>query len=330
MKHNLLLKSVTFILTAFLVQFVGIFLPSSNIIFSLDKSEEWSDDFELVEIPSPMDGVVQKAYFYKSTSAEPMPLVVSLHTWSHDFTQYDTINELCVRENINYIHPDFRGINNHADACCSDLVISDIDAAIDYALEHANVDREKIYVIGTSGGGYATLATFMKSKHSIRKFAAWVPLVDLTKWYKETSIRKLKYADEIMACTSSEKVLNEDIAREKSPIYWETPIRKLDHSEVHIYCGGYDGMLGNGTIPITHSINFYNKVLTDLGIESSQFRVSDAEKLHLLEHRSALDDFGEIGGRKVFLNKNYDNLHLTVFEGGHEILTHYAFQDLIK
>lgn len=291
----------------------------------------WSDTFQIVDIKSPLDGAIQKAYFYRSRSAEVKPLIVSLHTWSHDYTQFDSINDLCVSKDLNYIHPNFRGVNNHKDACCSDLALADIDAAIDYALAHGNVDRDRIYVIGTSGGGYATLATFMKSRHKIKKFAAWVPLVDLSKWYRETRIRKLKYADEILACTSSAgEELNLEVARAKSPMYWQTPVQKLADSEVKIYCGVYDGMTGNGTIPITHSINFYNKLLDDLGGTAIREKVSDEEKLHLLEHRSSLMSGKKIGNREVFLEKSHGNTHLVMFEGGHEILTEYAFNDLIK
>ena len=96
--------------------------------------EKWSDEFEVVEIKSPIDGETQKAYFYKTTSSEPQPLIVSLHTWSFDYTQYDSINIQSVEKDLNYIHPDFRGPNKSKDACCSDLVISDIDAAIDFAI----------------------------------------------------------------------------------------------------------------------------------------------------------------------------------------------------
>lgn len=291
----------------------------------------WSDTFEIVDIKSPLDGAIQKAYFYRSRSAEAKPLIVSLHTWSHDYTQFDSINDLCVSMDLNYIHPNFRGVNNHKDACCSELVLSDIDAAIDYALANGNVDIDRIYVIGTSGGGYATLATFMKSRHNIKKFAAWVPLVDLAKWYRESRIRKLKYADEIMTCTSSSGgELNLEVARRKSPIYWPTPVNKLEDSEVKIYCGVYDGMTGNGTIPITHSINFYNKLMDDVGGHAIDHKVSDEEKLHLLEHRSSLVQDRKIGDREVFLEKSHGNVHLILFEGGHEILTKYAFNDLIK
>jgi len=321
---------------------VGILLESQfhifqNLFNQEDKSEEtndapeWNDEFRIVEIKSPLDKTVQSAYFYKSKSTKPQPLVVSLHSWSYDYTQYDSINVLSLEKDYNYIHPNFRGINNTKDACCSELVISDIDASIDFALENANVDTTRIYVIGVSGGGYATLAMFMRSKHKIKKFSSWVPLVDLVQWYEETKILKLKYSSEILACTESEDgVLNEKIAKQKSPIYWETPIDKLNHSTLEISTGIYDGMIGNGVIPITHSINFYNKLLADIKVTDSSKYVSDKEKLALLEFRKPLGDFGQISGREVILRKETNNIKLILFEGGHEMLIKYAFEELIK
>lgn len=321
---------------------IGVIIENQFDIFPNSLSEEdqnveirespkWSDEYKIVEIKSPIDETLQSAYFYKTKSPDPQPLVVSLHTWSNDYTQYDSINEFSLEKDYNYIHPNFRGVNNTKDACCSELVISDIDASIDFALENANVDTTRIYVIGMSGGGYATLAMFMKSKHKIKKFSSWVPLVDLIQWYDETKILKLKYALEILACTQSKDgVLNEEIAKQKSPIFWKTPVDKLNYSTLEISTGIYDGMIGNGVIPITHSINFYNKLLTDLSVTDSTKYVSDTEKLTLLEFRKPLGDFGQISGREVILLKETNNIKLTLFEGGHEILTKYAFEELIK
>ncbi|WP_299159381.1 prolyl oligopeptidase family serine peptidase [uncultured Eudoraea sp.] len=307
------------------------FLSEEDQNVEIREAPKWSDEFKIVEIKSPIDETLQSAYFYKTKSPDPQPLVVSLHTWSNDYTQYDSINEFSLEKDYNYIHPNFRGVNNTKDACCSELVISDIDASIDFALENANVDTTRIYVIGMSGGGYATLAMFMKSKHKIKKFSSWVPLVDLIQWYDETKILKLKYAPEILVCTQSkDDVLNEEIARQKSPIFWKTPVDKLTYSTLEISTGIYDGMIGNGVIPITHSINFYNKLLTDLGLTDSTKYVSDTEKLALLEFRKPLGDFGQISGREVMLLKETNNIKLTLFEGGHEILTKYAFEELIK
>lgn len=293
-----------------------------------DTIEEFcSNDLKVVEIKSSIDDIIQKAYFYKSTSADPAPLIVSLHTWSGDFTQKDPLSGLCRSKDLNYIHPDFRGINNTKNACCSDLAINDIDESITYAIENANVDTSRIYVIGKSGGGYATLSAFMRSKHRIRKFSAWVPISDLIAWYHESSIRGNKYAGDILNCTESkDSMLNLSIARQKSPIYRDTPQSKLFYSELYIYTGIYDGI--QGSVPITQSINFYNKLLSDLSVMDSSKYVSVNEKLQLLEFRLPLGDFGKIADREIFLKKEHKNIKLCIFEGNHEMLPDYAFNEL--
>ena len=93
-----------------------------------------------------------------------------------------------------------------------------------------------------------------------------------------------------------------------------------------IHTGIYDGI--QGSVPITHSINFYNKLLTDLKAEEVFF-VSDKEKLFLLEHRMPLGDFGSIGDRKLYLKKKYKNVELMIFEGNHELLPEYALSELL-
>jgi len=287
------------------------------------------EGFEIVEIPSTLDHQIQKAYFRKSKQDRPVPLIVSLHTWSGDYSQEDPLAQLCKEEEINYIHPDFRGPNHTIEACCSELALNDIDQAISYAIENARVDTSRIFVIGVSGGGYATISAFMRSKHNIAKFSAWVPITDLKAWYNESTIRKAKYALDIIKCTGSEKgMLNEAIAEERSPLYWDTPVDKLSRSELFIYTGVYDGI--QGSVPITHSINFYNKVLSDLSVTDSTKYVSDREKLHLLEYRKPTGDFGTIAGRDICLLKKHGNIKLTVFEGNHEMLTEYAFNELME
>ena len=130
-----------------------------------------------------------------------------------------------------------------------------------------------------------------------------------------------------MKCNNYDNALNINKAREKSPLYWKTPVEKTHHSQLYIYAGAYDGI--QGTVPITHSINFYNKLLTDLSVSDSNKYVSVNEKLYLLENRSALEEYGMIAGREIFLQKEYNNLKLVIFEGNHEMLTEYAFEELL-
>ena len=288
----------------------------------------WSKDFQKIEIYSSIDNKVQNAYFFKAKADEKRPLIVSLHTWSGYFDQVDDLAELCIEKDVNYIHPDFRGANWTKDACCSKLGLTDIDDAIDFAINNSFVDVSKIYVIGVSGGGYAALSTFMKSKHNISKFSAWASISDLTAWYEQSRIRKNNYADHILACTGSTDTLNIEEAKARSPIFWTTPVEKLKKSKLYIYAGIYDGI--QGSVPITHSINFYNKVLKDLSVQDKTKFVSDYEKLKLLEFRKPLDDLGSISGRKICLKKEAGNIKLLIFEGNHEMLIYYALTEILK
>lgn len=292
------------------------------------REKKWRHDFKLVQIPSSLDGVVQRAYFYKATSKSKKPLIVSLHTWSGDYQQADDLTPLILQKELNYIHPDFRGANNTINACASKLAISDIEDAISYAIKNANVDTTKIYIIGVSGGGYATLASFMKLKHNVKKFAAWAPISDLTAWYRESTVRRNKYSKDILDCTDSESGLNVDLAKRKSPLFMETPVARLKNASLSIYAGIYDGF--QGSVPITHSINFYNKILKDLSVSDSTKYVTESETLKLLEHKCSMGKLDSIGGRKVCLKKQYGNLSLNIFEGGHEMLTEFALNKLLE
>mgnify|MGYP000408557740 CR=1 FL=1 len=290
---------------------------------------KWKKEFEVVSIPSQLDGAIQKAYFYKTKSSAPKPLIVSLHTWTGYYTQQDEIAGLCLEHDINYIHPDFRGGNFNKDACGSTLALGDIDDAILYAIRNANVDAHHVYLIGGSGGAHAALSVLMKSKQSIRKISVWASIADLTAWFEESQVLRNNYANNILACTESKDgILNEANARERSPFHTVMPIEKLSNTEIFIYHGIYDGI--QGSVPITQSINFYNKLLSDLDVKDSSVYVSDSEKLLLLEHRKPLAHYGKIADRRICLHKSYRKISLIIFEGSHEILLEHAFNQLLE
>lgn len=287
----------------------------------------WSPDFKVVDIPSSSDRHLQKAYFYAAKSKSRRPLVVSLHTWSGGYDQQDDLAAICKSRDFNYIHPDFRGPNQTKNACCSELALGDIDDAIDYAISKAKVDRNEIYVVGVSGGGYATLSFFMRSKHRVKSFSAWASISDLVAWYHESRDRKRKYADDILKCTmSGEGELNVEAAKAKSPLYWKTPVDKVSSARFFIHAGIHDGY--KGSVPISHSINFYNKILADCGATDSSNFVTASEKTSLLKQIPPAGVIGEIGGRKLYLEKHYKNVTLMIFEGGHEMLFDVAMNEL--
>ncbi len=280
-------------------------------------------------IQSSLDKNVQLFYFHKSSSSKPMPLVVELHSWSNSAdSQKDILAEQAHSKNWNYVLPNFRGVNNHPKACCSDFVISDIDEAIDWALKNLNVDKKKIYVVGNSGGGYATMAMYMKSRHNIQAFSAWSSISDLTTWYQESVERKNKYAAEIIQCTNANGIFDMQKAKERSPLFWETPIKKRKSSTLQIYAGIHDGY--TGSVPISHSIRFYNKLLLDTKESNLDYFVSTEESKILLETQSFLTKIPQkmIDNRAIIYQKSSKNITLTIFEGTHEILKNVAL-DLI-
>jgi pimeloyl-ACP methyl ester carboxylesterase len=279
----------------------------------------WPSNYREVEITSSIDKKVQRAYFRKSTSQKAMPLIISLHTWSGNYEQEDRLLPEIEKYDWNYLHPDFRGPNRSCENCCSKLVLADIDDAIEYALANCKVNPDQIHIIGASGGGYATLCAFMKSKHKVNSFHSWVPISDLLAWYSFATEKKLGYARDVLACScSSDGNLNKKVAMEKSPYHWVVPVRKLASTKLYIYAGVNDGV--KGSVPITQTLDFYNKILKELEVTQKEYYVSEDETAWLLENRKPLPGYGKIGDRDICLMKTYKNITVTIFDGGHEML----------
>ena len=303
-----------------------IFVLSMNIALA-----QRPDFLKKDSIQSALDGNTQVFYYDKTTSSTPQPLVVELHSWSNSAeSQQKILAEQAHAKNWNFIFPNFRGINNHPKACCSPFVISDIDEAIDWALKNMRVDTQNIYVVGNSGGGYATLAMYMKSRHNIRSFSAWSSISDLAAWYGESVERKNKYAAEIIQCIGKDSQYNALNAKLRSPLYWKTPVKKRQNSLLQIYVGVHDGY--TGSVPISHSINFYNKLLSD-GKEKDKLRYvskQDADTLLKTQSFPTSKTPQTLGDRAILYQKTSKNIRLTVFEGTHEILNEVVLEKIQK
>lgn len=176
----------------------------------------WPSSFSVVQIDAGESGT-QNA-MYKSSEVEA-PLIVSLHTWSGNYAQSDPLAEKISSLGWNYIRPNLRGPNNTREACLSELVTLDFDQAIDFAIENGNVDMQRIYVVGASGGGYAALGAYLQSQHPISHYFVWVPITDLEAWYFQSEAMGTRYANDILNCTESDDELNSVDARSRSPIH---------------------------------------------------------------------------------------------------------------
>ena len=283
----------------------------------------WPEDFAVVHIPSSADGSLQPAYFFAAPPGVVQPLVVSLHTWNTDYAQNDPLAARARQEGWNYIHPDFRGPNHTKAACLSQQSLADIDDAIQYALDHGAVDGGNIFVVGVSGGGYATLGAYVQSRHRIKAFLAWAPISDLISWFYQSKSRNADFAADILQCTSDGMRLDAHEARLRSPLFWDLPAPPRGRLE--IYAGINDGY--TGTVPISHSVLFFNRLVEHYGYAASRVEASDMAKL-LTRGMERGEHLQEMDGHGVLFARQTPLVSLTIFDGGHELLPDYCFKRL--
>ncbi|QEG43322.1 alpha/beta hydrolase family protein [Roseimaritima ulvae] len=295
--------------------------PSSAAVVPGDDTRlrRWDDRFTKVSIPSSFDSTEQKAYAFFSASSMPQPLVVSLHSWSAGYQQLDQFAGLTAAAGWHYIHPDFRGPNKTPHSCASAASLSDIDDAIAYAIANANVDKDRIYVVGGSGGGHACCAISLKSRHRIRAAYAWVPITDIAAWYHQSKDRKSKYATDIESVLESAEDFYES-ASQRSPIAMPLPLKA---NKLHLFAGVRDGY--EGSVPISHSLLFFNRLCTDIGETDAVIESNDLAALLTRDVRGSIAKLGE---RDVFFQRTASFGSVTIFDGAHEILHDACFEML--
>lgn len=327
-------KNLRLLALAMLMLTSAVLIAQEESVWDDTSVKKWPAPCQQVEIISSIDGQVQPAWFYKSQSSLPRPLVVSLHTWSGGFDQADTLSWESIKKDYNYIHPHFRGPNNTPQACGSKFAIQDIDDAIAYALENGNVDTSEIHITGVSGGGYSTLLAYMKTSYQVKTFSAWVPISNLVDWYYESVGRANQYAYHMALATTgldfdrTDYFINEEEARARSPYFMQTPTQEREHSKLYIYAGIHDGY--TGSVPVSQSLKFFNKLVRDYDSTNIQSLISTQQMLSLVERRNS--DFSHpirVSRGDIHFQRHFeDKLQLTIFEGNHERINSLALSQL--
>ncbi len=181
-----------------------------------------------IKVKSTLDQSLQPSLIWvpKTAKTTPTPLLVFLHSWSGNYKQDNAkwLNEARKRGWI-YLHPDFRGVNRQPEACGSRLARQDILDAIDFMIEHYDVDQSRIYLAGTSGGGHMTM--LMAGHHPDRFSAAsaWVGISELADWYRFhlKDGEPQNYARMILKSLQDKPGASAEIDaeyRDRSPVYW--------------------------------------------------------------------------------------------------------------
>lgn len=315
------LTLIIVILLSFLAGLVSYKYVSPFIKPLLKKSIVWDSanignykEFLLVNIISSVDSNIQKAYFLKSDSTEAQPLIVSLHTWSGGYDQYDPLSDFVKDNGWNYIHPDFRGANNKPEACLSNKVITDIDDAIIYAKKHSNVS--KVIIVGVSGGASAAIAHYMKGKEMVDEYSAWVPISDLNRWYFESTNKMNIYAKDLLNCVSDKNNSDDKMLelKARSPLLME---KTNDNKKINIYAGINDGY--DGSVSIINSLLFYNKISSN---KISSDVIQNLLSRNIMKNGKFLDD------RAIYYKNSDQFSSITIFDGSHEMLINYVVKNL--
>lgn len=227
-------------------------------------------------VESTIDGSMQPNLFYKAEEKH-RPLLVGLHTWSHDrFNQVDNMLPLAKKNNWNLLLPEFRGENlpsnpHGEEACGSEKAKQDIIDAVNYIKENYDIDEENILLLGASGGGHMSLLMAAYSPKLWKAVCSFVPITDMGVWYEEAE----GYREGIAHCCGAYSP-DSDEYKKRSPI---TYVDEIAQAQVKIYSGKWDSV-----VPCHHGLDLYNRIFEKHPDAKVYFEMFDGG------HQMLLDD----------------------------------------
>lgn len=274
---------------------------------------------------SSADNSEQPALFFApADKGGERPLLVALHTWSGNHLQAggeSVYAKWCIDQGWAFIHPNFRGPNWRPEAMGSDLAVADILSAVEYARNKTSIDGNRIYCVGVSGGGYASLLMAGRTPEIWAGVSAWAGIDDIAKWHNETKEAGRGYWKNIEKALGGDPNSDQKLKAEadrRSPKNWLTNAFKVNLDINH---GINDGR--TGSVPFSHSLHAFNQVLPAASPDrippEAIAKAWTTGTPDPLPGSQSLDDplYGE---RPPVYRKTSGNTRVTLFQGGHEIV----------
>lgn len=290
----------------------------------LPEREAWkkaAPDVREVLISSSADGTKQPSLFFAADANEPRPLLVVLHSWSVDYLDHASIpyGVWAMRNGWNFIHPQYRGRFDGPEATGSELAVSDILDAVEYAKSHAQVDGARVYLVGFSGGGMMALSMAGRHPELWAAVVAWVPVFDLVEWHRETRNKYKRYARDIRrSCggvpapgTAAEK---ECLSRSPS-----TYLAGALGSGVPVYiAAGIDDPF----VSPRHALSAFNVLANekDRFTEQQIARLSETRTLPPELAGPVENHLYQSVGRPLLLQRTSASVALLLFKGRHDVI----------
>jgi pimeloyl-ACP methyl ester carboxylesterase len=282
-----------------------------------------------VIIKSSADGAEQSALFYAPPQAKPgkggggVPLLVSLHSWSATFDNYDSLQSTlggCVKKGWIFISPDFRGPNLRPEAAGSDLAVQDVLDAVAFARRQAPVDEGRIYLMGASGGGHMGLLMACRAPGLWAGVSVACPITDLPGWYRFCEEGKFRYADMMKGCFGGPPDVPERGAeyRRRSPLFCLDAVAGVP---IDIQTGILDGHAGRA-VPVDHALRAFNALLEANGMPDKEL---SPEEIGFITREARLPssltaETEDEPGRKypILFRRDAGIVRLTLYDAGHD------------
>lgn len=277
-----------------------------------------------VEVESTIDGTRQPSYVILpdgfDARGKKRPLLVSLHSWSRDLEHRQTTLEAeANRLGWIYLYPNFRGPNNHPDACGSLKAQQDILDAVDWARDTYPVDDQRIYLTGVSGGGHMTMLMVGRHPEIWAAASAWVGISDLATWHEFHNRTRSNYAlmmENSCGGKPGDSPSVDAEYRARSPI---TYMHRAVDVPVDIAAGVHDGH--SGSVPISQALRAFNAIAVAAKatpISQDEIRQISRPAGRLAQKLESDRVRDESLGREIHLRRHAGKSRVTVFEGGHE------------
>jgi dipeptidyl aminopeptidase/acylaminoacyl peptidase len=275
-----------------------------------------------VMVTSSIDRTAQPSYLYLPANIndnKKRPLVVLLHTWSNDLEQrFEPLEREVARRGWILLEPNFRGRNDHPEACASPLAQQDILDAVSWVKQHYSINHGRVYLVGFSGGGYLTMLMAAKYPKQWAAASAWCGISDLTQWYDYHA--NDHYGEMMRQCFGGPPQQSDSIGLQyslRSPV---THLSKRTKVPLDIAAGRNDSI-----VPPRHSLNAFNVLVKSGGGKE----ISNDEVNRVLassQSSNATHIVDPVLGRHIYLRQQAGRYRITIYEGKHDWVPEAAMQ----
>ncbi len=302
------------------------------LIASATATAQPTEPAQDVTIISSKDGSEQHALFFSPRNATARaPLLVYLHSWSTDYKTaggWDEALDESRRRGWAVIAPNFRGVNDKPEACASDLAVRDVLDSVDFASKHASVDGKRIYLLGSSGGGFMGLVMASRAPKLWAAVSVWVPISNLATWHEFSKTAGNRYGTMMDQCFGGPPDTPERQReyRRRSPLF---SLARAKGVRIHVDAGLHDGH-GKNAVPLRQSLEAFNvlaKANETAGKMLSERDIDSLTKEERIPDRLVKETEDDPARKeKILFRRTAGPATVTVFDGGHSIDVHTGFR----